>query len=89
MEEHEQRMSDLEELAIEQWTIEPYLSDDVAMYIMSGPFRILSNVNLEEEEMVAVTALPELLMLALEVSRTSDNPQLVALANAALQKATG
>ncbi len=78
----------LKEIATEQWAIEPYTSHQVPMYILFGPHRILRNVNMEEDEMIAVTALPDLLALALEVSRTDDNPQLVALAKAALQKAT-
>lgn len=77
-----------EEIATEQWTLEPYASDEVPLYILTGPFRILYNVNLEEEEMHAVTALPELFALALEVVRTADNPQLVSMAEAALKKAT-
>jgi hypothetical protein len=56
------------------------------MYIKSGPHRILLNVNLEDEEMIAITALPELLTLALAVQR-GDYEQLTDLTDIALKKA--
>lgn len=78
-----------EEIATEQWSIEPYDRHEVAMHIMSGDFHILTNHNLEGEEMVAVTALPELLTLALAVVNGADTEQVRHLATAALNKANG
>lgn len=77
-----------EEIATKQWSIEPYASDEIPMYILSGPHRILHNVNLEEEEMQAITALPELFALAYAVVKSASYARLYDMASAALQKAT-
>lgn len=49
----------LDEIATEQWSVEPYARDEVPMFILSGDLRILQNYNLDIEEMHAVAALPE------------------------------
>lgn len=77
-----------EEIATEHWTVEPYDRDEVAMVIMSGEFHILRNINLEIEEMHAITALPELFALALAIRRGEHAGRLLQMANAALDKAT-
>lgn len=89
-------MTAVEDIATEQWTVEPYASDEIAMHIKSGPHRILRNVNLEDDEMTAITALPELFALAMEVAKGCPDAadwedargRLAAMANAAIQKAT-
>lgn len=75
-----------EDIATEHWTVEPYSRDEIATYILTGDIRILCNVNLEIDEMHAITALPELFALAFAVLSGDDRVR--EMATAAIAKAT-
>lgn len=65
-------LSALDEIATEQWTVERDADDGISIYIKTGPHRILHNVNLEDDEMDAVAALPEVVRRLKEAEQERD-----------------